>query len=116
MQNQTERRKSAPELAAIYERLDKGDQRFAAIEEAIATNTELTREIQRNTAGFVAFSEDLERGTRFLCRCAKGVDFILRRVDRYWKPVLICIVVISWALNGFVLPAWALEPLKRILE
>lgn len=88
---------------------------MTAIEAAIAQNTAITRKIEANTAGFIAFSEDLENGTRLLCRIAKGITFVLDAVKKYWMPVLICIGFLSWLANGFRLPPWAESLLKVAL-
>lgn len=108
-----ERRKSSPELTAINCRLDAGEARMTSIESSLATNTELTKQIAQNTAGFVAFQDDLASGTRFLCRCVKGVQFVLRDViEPYWKPSLIVFVVVYLVTHDGSLPRWILDLIK----
>lgn len=86
---------------------------MTAIEGALARNTELTEEIARNTAGFVAFQDDLAAGTRFLCRVVKGVQFLLKDVvEPFWKPAIVVYLAIYFALHGGSLPAWANSILK----
>lgn len=113
---QDDRRKPGQEIIAIHRRLDEGDARMASIEGALVENTALTRQVVENTAGFVAFSQDLEGGTRLLCRVAKGIQFLLKDViDPYWKPALIVFVAIYWVTNDHALPDWLALLASRVL-
>ncbi|MDE2467497.1 MAG: hypothetical protein KGL35_01800 [Bradyrhizobium sp.] len=110
-----ERRTPDPVIAAINERLDRGDDRMTSIEQTLHRNTELTEEIARNTAGFVAFSDDLAAGTRFLCRVVKGIQFILKDVvEPFWKPAIVAYLAIYFVIHGGSLPAWVNSILKAM--
>lgn len=107
---------NCPELTTILQRLDAGDTRMSSIESALQENTALTQQVAQNTAGFVAFADDLAAGTRFLCRCVKGMQFVLRDViDPYWKPVLVVGLFIYWMTHGHTLPDWATSILGNFL-
>lgn len=79
------------ELLGIHARLREGDSVMSEFRESLLANTELTKltaatvsRIDENTAGFIAFSNDLVSGTKFLCRCAKGVQWAGEMVRRNW--------------------------------
>lgn len=104
------------ELTTILQRLDHGDMRMTSIEQGLTDNTTLTRQIADNTAGFVAFADDLATGARFLCRCAKGIQFFLRQiVDPYWKSALVVGVAIYWLTHDHTLPGWVTSILGSML-
>ena len=88
------------ELLGIHARLREGDTVMSEFRESLRANTELTRltaatvsRIDENTAGFIAFSNDLVSGTKFLCRCAKGVQWAGEMVRKNWF-VLACFIAL----------------------
>ena len=105
---QEERRKnSGSEIAEIKSRLDRGDERFKQLEENLKENTDATRQIAENTAGIVRLTTELEAGTRFLCRCALAVRFILKEVvEPFWKPALIVTTVSYYITHDHQFPVW----------
>jgi hypothetical protein len=110
-----ERRKDHAVIAEINKRLDNGDKRFESLEANLKVNTTATQQIADNTAGLVRLTTELEAGTRFLCRCAMGVRFILKDViEPYWKPSLIVGVVIFYITHDKTWPAWIDIALKAV--
>lgn len=108
-------RRHVPEhvIAEINSRLDKGDQRFASLEQELRDNTEATKKIAENTAGLVRLTTELEAGTKFLCRVALGIRFMLKEViEPFWKPALIVSVVIYYMTHDHQLPQWIGELIK----
>lgn len=104
------------ELEAIHKRLDAGDNRMSTLESALAENTELTREIAANTAGFVAFQGDLENGARFFCRVVKGVQFVLKDVvEPYWKPALVVFGTVYLVTHDGMLPRWMYNVIAALI-
>ena len=89
---------------------------MTSIEKNLLKNTELTQQIARNTAGFVAFQSDLESGTRFLCRCVKGLKLCLEIINEYWKPGLIIFATIYWLNHDHTFPKWLVELSRGLLE
>lgn len=121
---QEERRGPARrELDEIRARLNKGDERFETLEESLRENTAATRQIAENTAGIVRLTTELEAGTRFLCRCALGVRFVLNIFVRLtneiikplWIPALIVTTVIYYITHDHQLPEWFSVLLKALL-
>jgi hypothetical protein len=89
----------------IEARLANGDLRMTGIETDLAENTKLTRQIADNTAGFSSFFNELESGTRFMCRLARGVSWFLKDVvEPFWKPVGVVAIVAYYILNDHKLP------------
>ena len=115
------RRNRSPELEAIYKRLDEGDGRMNRIEEiqhatleSLKQNTIATNQIAENTAGFVDFSNDIAAGTRFMCRCALGIRFLLKEVvEPFWKPTVICYAAYYWTSHQR-LPEWMADIFKLV--
>ena len=105
---------AALEIVAMNRRLDTGDKRMNRIEEnqeinlrALEKNTAATEEIAHNTKSLVSLASDLASGTRFMCRCATFVKFLLKDiVEPFWKPALIVFCVIYWLTNNHVFPSW----------
>jgi hypothetical protein len=94
------------EIAAIEARLDANDQRTQVIEDNLKANTEATQQIAENTAGMIQLYTDLAAGTRFLCRCAMAVQWVLEMVEKYYKKVLI-LSAIFWAIShNLQVPEW----------
>lgn len=97
-------------------RLADGDQRMTSIEADLKENTALTKQIADNTAGFSAFFNDLENGTKFMCRMARGVSWFLKEVvEPFWKPALICFLVVYWTQNDHKLPDFITAILKAFV-
>ena len=102
-----ERRKERQaELQSIHNRLRAGDERMGGLEKLVKANTALTQQtadtvarIDENTSGFVAFSQDLLAGTRFLCRCAKGVQWTAEMLRRYLMLILLLLAAYAYATN-----------------
>jgi len=107
-------------IAKIHQRLDQGDERFSTLETSLQINTRLTQEheinlkanteatqrIAENTAGIVRLTTELEAGTKFLCRLAKGIQFCLEMIDRFWKPLLIVLAFCYWISHEHQFPEW----------
>jgi hypothetical protein len=131
-----ERRKTlSPEIVAIHARLDAGDKEMKWLKTNLAANTIATEGMQadvkatqesvkttqadvktiaQNTQGLVTLTTELEAGTRFLCRMALGVRFVLKEViEPFWKPTLICFITWNLLFNHS-LPVWASEFLKIV--
>ena len=90
----------------IVRRLDEGDRRFKLLETELSANTTATQQIADNTAGIVRLTTELEAGTKFLCRVAMGIRFILKDVvEPFWKPALIVFVVVYVVIERR-LPDW----------
>lgn len=95
------------DIAEIKKRLDRGDERFSELEANLRENTEATRRIADNTAGLIRLTTELEAGTKFLCRVALGIRFILKDVvEPFWKPTLVVIVVLYYITHDHQLPLW----------
>lgn len=102
-------------ITEINKRLDRGDERFSELEENLKANTKATQMIAENTAGMVRLTSELEAGTKFLCRLAMAIRFLLKEViEPFWKPVLIVMVVIYYITHGHQLPQWTAELLKTV--
>jgi hypothetical protein len=109
------RNPSTNEIEEIKSRLDRGDQRFQELEANLRENTEATRQIAENTAGIVRLTTELEAGTRFLCRCALAVRFILKDVvEPYWKPSLLVFVVVYYITHDHQFPGWVDSAFKAL--
>lgn len=105
-----EKSEAAAIIAEINQRLDRGDQRFNELEASLAANTLATQEIANNTAGMVRLSNELETGTRFLCRCAMGVRFVLKEViEPFWKPTVLSLSLYFYITRDSGLPHWLLS-------
>lgn len=114
-----DRRHSSTEIIEIKETLQKQDEqlkrnedRMITIECNLLANTKSTLEqsvqlktIADNTLPLVSLVTDLSAGTKFLCRAALGVSFILDKVDKFWKPCLFIVIVMNLLLNH-QLPDW----------
>lgn len=107
------RRERQAELQSIHARLDEGERRFQAgdarmggLEKLVEANTALTQQtadtvarIDENTSGFVAFSNDLVAGTKFLCRCARGVQWTAEMLRRYLMLILLLMAAYAYSTN-----------------
>jgi predicted transcriptional regulator len=110
-----ERKKDQKIIYEIVKRLDNGDKRFESLEASLNLNTRATQQIAENTIGLIRLTTELEAGTRFLCRCALGIRFILKDViEPYWKPSLIVFVVIFYITHDRTWPAWIDIALKAV--
>ena len=94
------------ELLAINRRLRDGDAMMLEFREALKANTELTMQtaqqvsiINENTSGFIAFSQDLVAGTKLLCRCAKGVQWVAEMLRKYLLLLLLLSAAWAYATN-----------------
>ena len=104
------------EMFHVKRALSSGSSEIAAIKEQLEENTLLTKQIAHNTAGFMAFADDLYSGARLLCRCAKGVQFILTEVIKpFWLPTLATGLAIYWATNDHTLPEWAIKLMTKAI-
>ena len=104
------------DLAAIHKRLDEGESRMVTLESAVAENTALTRQIADNTAGFVSFQGDLEKGARLFCRIIKGMQFVLKDVvEPYWKPALVVFCAVYLVTHDGALPRWVANIISMVL-
>jgi len=116
-------RKTDDQIKAIHERLYQGDLRMKKIEDAqvsitgeLAENTAITRRIESNMAGIVAFSDDLASGARIICRLAKSFEFIQTKVIKpLWMPCLIIYLAVQWIRNDGNLPDWAYKLLASVI-
>ena len=114
-----DRRHPSTEIIEIKETLQKQDEqlkrnedRMIIIECNLLANTKSTLEqsvqlktIADNTLPLVSLVTDLSAGTKFLCRAALGISFILDKVDKFWKPCLFIVIVMNLLLNH-QLPGW----------
>jgi len=104
---------TSKEIAAIEARLDETEKEIKAIKEnqvaqtlSLEANTIATREIADNTKGMTELYADLAAGTKFLCRLAMAVQWVLEMVEKYYKKVLI-ILAAFWAIShNFQIPEW----------
>ena len=116
---QMDRRHPSTEIVEIKETLKKQDEqllrnedRMIVIERNLLANTKSTLEqstqlktIADNTSPLVSLVTDLTAGTKFLCRVALGISFVLDKVDKFWKPTLFMVIVMNLLLNH-QLPIW----------
>jgi hypothetical protein len=108
-----ERRQHSVVIHKIHERLDQGDIRFEGIEKSLAENTAATQRIAENTAGLVRLTDELEAGTKLLCRVALGISFIIEKIvyltnnviKPLWAPALMVCVIIYYFIHH-QLPPW----------
>ena len=116
-EDQSNRRRSTdPTIIEITGRLDRGDQRFSQLEENLRQNTDATQRIAENTSGLVRLTTELEAGTRFLCRLAMAVRFVLKDiVEPFWKPALIVFLALYFATEHH-LPGMLVALMKMIGE
>ena len=82
----------ATTVEALADRLDLGDKRMTRIEDDLAKNTELTRQLAENTAEIVAFFA-----------AVKGAFKVLDWIGRLAKPVgaiatMVAGVAAAWAV------------------
>lgn len=110
---QQERRRPSREIVEIKARLDEGDRRMEALEEMLKANTDATNQIAENTAGITRLTNELEAGTKFLCRCAMAVTWLLEMVNKFYKPILIIGTFLYFVLFG-KFPEW-LDKLFKLL-
>lgn len=71
---------SPPRPKTIYERLDDGDTRMAAIELDLAANTQATQELVKSVAGLIEFFSAFTgaaKALEMLGRMAKPMGYIL---------------------------------------
>lgn len=116
---QERRSERQSELSAIHRRLRDGDAMMTEFREGLQANTALTQQtaatvarIDENTAGFIAFSQDLVAGTKFLCRCAKGVQWLAEMIRRYWLVTGGLVAWYAYATNQTGLLDTALKVIK----
>lgn len=102
-------------IKEIHDRLDHGDERFEMLEASLQANTVATQQIAENTSGLVRLTTELEAGTKFLCRLAMAIRFLLKEViEPFWKPALVVFVVISYIVNDHQLPQWVQKLLQTV--
>ena len=102
-----ERRKARQaELSGLHDRVLAIERRQSSFDALLKINTELTQStaetvsrIDTNTSGFIAFSQDLVAGTKFLCRCAKGVQWIAEMLRKYLLLLLLLAAAWAYATN-----------------
>lgn len=95
------------DMEQIKARLDEGERRFAALEQGLKANTELTQQIANSLQPLASLFGDLEAGTRIMCRMARGVSWVLKDViEPFWKPSLVVFVSVYWIVNDHRLPQW----------
>jgi hypothetical protein len=105
---------TSKEIADIKARLDETEQEIKAIKEnqvsqtiSLEANTIATQKIADNTAGMIELYADLAAGTKFLCRLAMAVQWVLEMIEKYYKKVLI-LCAIFWAIShNLQVPEWA---------
>lgn len=114
-----DRRHPSSEIIEIKDTLQKQDlqlnrneERMIIIERNLLANTQSTLAngaqmalIAKNTEPLVALVSDLTAGTKFLCRLALGVAFVLEQVNKIWKPTLIIVIALNLLLNHQI-PIW----------
>ena len=100
------RKERQSELSQIHRRLADGDARMGGFEALLKQNTEMTQKtsatvdrIEQNTSAFVAFSNDLLGGTRFLCRCAKAVQWVADMFRKNWALIGLVVVIYAYATH-----------------
>lgn len=102
----TELRKPTAQILAIQLRIYELEKKMNFIEESLLVNTQLTRTIAENTKPLLDLHADLAAGTKFLCRCAIGIRFVLEMVKSYYMPVVIVCTFIFLITHNFQLPHW----------
>ena len=114
-----DRRHPSVEIVEIKETLQRQDEqllrnedRLIILERNLLANTQATfaqasqiKTIADNTSPLVSLVTDLTAGTKFLCRVAIGISFILDKVDKFWKPTLFIVIIMNLLLNH-QLPVW----------
>ena len=115
-----ERRKERQaELQSIHRQLRDGEHRMGEFEELLKQNTEVTQataesvaRIEQNTSAFVAFSNDLLGGTRFLCRCARGIQWTAEMVKGNWAILGLTFAIYAYMTNQTKLFDFVISALK----
>ena len=100
-----ERREPSVEIIAINAKLTSNENRIIAMEKELYANTKATKAIANNTAGLVSLTNDLEAGTKILCRLALGIKWLGTLIKDTYIPVCIVLVVFSAILHKD-LPQW----------
>lgn len=111
-----------PERRALdSDRLTALEHGHTELRQALAENTELTqstadsvKRLERSTASLVSLLSDVEVGTQFMCRLARGVNWLLSTVRRYLLPLAVSALVTKMLWVNKV-PNWA-EFLTMIRE
>ena len=101
-----EKRKPSSQIIAIQKRLDENEHDMKTLKENQVIIINSIQQISDNTQPFLAIYKDLESGTRFLCRCAMGVRFILEMIKSYYMPVVILCTFIFVITHNYQLPHW----------
>lgn len=104
----------SPEIIAIHERLTDGEREMKWLKENLLANTKATQTIADNTQPFLELYADLAAGTRFLCRCAMSIRFVLEMVKSYYMPVLIICTFFYAVTHNLQLPEWFHVAIKAV--
>jgi len=114
--NGVERRKHPvnlhEEIDVIKERLKDGETQFGTLTAALQSNTELTLKIAADIAPIVSLAQDLEAGTRFLCRLAMCISWVLKTTKEYWPVIMLLMVFAAYMTNSTKLLEFASKLLK----
>lgn len=81
--------------------------KFARVESAI-------EEIRENTKSWVKFSAEVETASLFLCRCARGVDWIAAKVTGSLGKFALIVWLAYMILTSKQLPEWFGKILKAV--
>ena len=109
-----ERREPSVEIIAINAKLTSNENRIMAMETELAANTKATQAIAENTAGLIDLYTDLAAGTRFLCRVALGVCWMLEMIKTYYIPVVILSSFLWALLHHFQFPPWFFKLIREM--
>ncbi|PVX61222.1 hypothetical protein [Paraburkholderia unamae] len=120
------------EIDVINERLQRGDERFAEIANALSGITAHLKQQDETMVGIVGKLDKVAQGTedvvsmwnggvkavRFFCRMAEAWTFLLRKVlvpaASFLIAVLVLIALISYHEQGHF-PTWLADTLKLVL-
>ena len=102
----TERRKPSSQILAIQKRITETEQDIKTFKENQIIIINSIQQISENTQPFLEFYKDLASGTRFLCRTAMGVRFILEMIKSYYMPVVIVCTFVFLITHNFQFPHW----------
>ena len=98
--------------ADVERRLVEGAETMRLLSDGLKTNTELTQQIANNTAGIVSLAQDLAAGTRFLCRLAMAVSWLMRMLRENWGVLLLIFIATAYLTNSESLLTFAFKLLK----
>lgn len=81
-------------------RFEEGQRVMSEFAAALQRNTELTAKIAANTEPFVGLYSELQAGTKFFCRCALGVSWLMKTAKEYWPVLGMLLLTAAYVSNS----------------